>query len=157
MNLKRQMKRKALKEQAQEMENIIRNGGMANKKLNMEISYYQKKIEELQSKLNVANDVIASLVITDIRNHNFTCYENKKQIAIPFSFLLEVSKRYSIGMKSVNDTLVIEPVEIKEVIAEEKSEGVDGDEAEGNDKDGSEDEANGGNQDKRDCIGEEFD
>jgi hypothetical protein len=46
---------------------------------------------------------------------------------------------------------------MKEVIAEEKSEGVDGDEAEGNDKDGNEDEANGGNQDKRDCIGEEFD
>ena len=156
MNLKRQMKRKTLKEQAQEMENIIRNGGMANKKLNMEISYYQKKIEELQSKLNVAKNVIASLAITDIRNHNFTCYENKKQIAIPFSFLIEVSKRYSTVMKSVNDTLVIEPVEIKEV-CRGKSEGVDGDEAEGNDKDGSEDEANGGNQDKRDCIGEEFD
>ena len=157
MNLKRLMKRKALKEQAQEMESIIRNGGMANKKLNMEISYYQKKIEGLQSQLKVANDVIASLAITDIRNHNFTCYENKKQIAIPFSFLLEVSKKYKIVTKSTDDTLVIEPVEIKEVITEEKSEGVEGDEAEGKDKDGSEDEANGGNEDKRDCIGEELD
>ena len=157
MNLKRQMKRKALKEQAQEMESIIRNGGMANKKLNMEISYYQKKIEGLQSELKVANDVIAALTITDIRNHNFTCYENKKQIAIPFSFLLEVSKKYKIEMKSVNDTLVIEPVEIKEVITEEKSEGVDGDEEEGKSEDGDESKGNDENKDGEGCVGEELD
>lgn len=136
MGLKRQINRNSLKDRMKEAEEIIRDGRKMNSLLNTENQFYQNKVNTLQSELRVAKDVIVALAITDIRNHNFTCYENKKQIAVPYSFLIEVSKKYRIVMQTLDDTLVIEPVEIPDEsadevegnTADENSEGVDVDE-----------------------------
>jgi hypothetical protein len=102
------------------MENIIRIGGRENMKLSMESSYFQEKFANMQTELKVAKDIIAAMAINDIRNHNFTDAENKKQVSISYQFLLEVSQKYSIDVKHLDNMIVIVPVKIEPLVEDAK-------------------------------------
>ena len=158
MSLKRQLQRKNLKEKSKQMENIIRNGGRDNMKLDMEARYLQEKLANMQTELKVAKDIIAAMAINDIRNHNFTGVENKKQVSISYQFLIEVSQKYNIDVKHLDDMLVIVPVKVEQIPVGESvkdgkgidSEGVDGDEgADGKSDTEKEDSKGSGNE--KDC------
>jgi len=120
MSLKRQLQRKNLKEKSKQMENIIRNGGRDNMKLDMEARYLQEKLANMQTELKVAKDIIAAMAINDIRNHNFTGVENKKQVSISYQFLIEVSQKYNIDVKHLDDMLVIVPVKVEPLVEDSK-------------------------------------
>jgi len=130
MSLQRQIERLNLKKNNEtiqkQLTQLIRiNGNLheINEKMN-------KNINELYCETKTLKDVITAMTISDIRNHNYTTSENKKVIIIPYSFLSEVTKKYTVKMvTSSDDMLTIEPVELERDVDFDE-EGVANDETE---------------------------
>lgn len=130
MSLQRQIERNnlkkdndTLKKQLAQMVRINDNLHEINEKMN-------KSINGLCSEAQVLKDVITAMTISDIRNYNYTTSENKKVILIPYSFLSEVTKKYTVKMVASSDgVLTIEPVELEKDVDFDE-EGVANDETE---------------------------
>jgi HD superfamily phosphohydrolase len=133
MSIKRQIERNNLKKQSNELESRVRALLRINDNLQRINDKMNKNMEELFKELKLAKDIITAMAISDIRNHNYTTNENKKVILIPFSFLSEVTKKYTVKIVATSDDiLTIEPVELREEVSEGvvvDEEGVTNDEA----------------------------
>jgi FtsZ-binding cell division protein ZapB len=110
MSLQRQIERNNLKKRNDELISQVRELVRMNDNLQRINDKMNKNIEALFNELKYSKDVITALTITDIRNHNYSQIEHKKVISIPYSFLNQVAKDFSLKMHTFDDVLIIEPI-----------------------------------------------
>lgn len=104
MGLKRMLARKTLKERGATLENYAKQLNFNQKKTDNEINFYRERLQMLE-------DIILSMVITDIRNHNYSETDTKKQVSLSFAYVKSVTENYTLDMDIKDNILVITPKE----------------------------------------------